>query len=75
VAWFRYLFCLECYHDSALALEPAIDLAAWPDVRDVEDFGIDCEDDSIVAHSRGSAIYTNQRFREPCGLWLRRDNL
>ena len=57
--------------DPISALEPAIDLSSRPDIRNVEDFGINREDNSIVAHSSSSAICTDQRFREPRGLRFR----
>jgi hypothetical protein len=56
--------------DAISALEPAIDLPARPDIRNVKDFGIDREDNPIVSDSRGSASYTDQGFREPRGLRL-----
>jgi hypothetical protein len=66
-------FLWNVIYGSVSALEPAINLPSGSDVCNEEDFGIDREDNSIVPHSRGSAIYTDQRFRKPCSLRLRRD--
>jgi hypothetical protein len=61
-------FLWNVISDAISALEPAIDLPAGPDIRDVKDLGIDREDNPIVPDSRGSAIYTDQGFREPRSL-------